>query len=157
MDENTLNEILKRNFIDLSKFHSKSFFRIQNLKEFNSENKAILCLQNWRNVYGRLGLNNSLSYIDISFQVGTGTGRIENWNSTLGGLTFGFTLGKNNFMNDQVASPSNNYSYSGTYTYTINYVLFFEGIGEIWASDTKKVRVHVDACSGEVTYSVVEQ
>lgn len=156
LDENILTEIFRNNLIDPSKFHFESYFRAKSVEKYSLENKAIQCLQNWRNVYGRFGINNSLSHIDVSFQVGTGSGRIESWDSTLGGLTFGVSLGKNNFMNDQVASPSNNYTYSGTYTYTLNYLLFFEGIGEIWTSDTYQVRVRVDACSGEVSYTLVQ-
>lgn len=96
-DENILTEIFRNNLIDPSKFHFKSFFRAKSVEKYSLENKAIQCLQNWRNVYGRFGINNSLSQIDVSFQVGTGSGRIESWDFFLRRLDIWGFFGKEQF------------------------------------------------------------
>lgn len=152
-----LNRIFDENGVNALGFVNTDFFESRSEAVANPENKKILCIHNWRNVYGRIGIGTAATYIDISFQTGTGSGLIENFNSTLGGLTFMTALGKNSFLNSQVASPSNGDRYSGIYTYSIKYVIFVEGIGDVWTSETKHVRIQVEACTGVVSYNLIEQ
>jgi hypothetical protein len=35
--------------------------------------------------------------------------------------------------------------------------VFFEGIGEVFTIVNKKIQISVDACSGEVTYNLIEE
>jgi len=67
----------------------------------HSSQGKIQCIQNWRNVYGRIGISGGFgpTYIDFGFTIGDGSGLIVNWNSTLEGNTFMISLGKNDFRN----------------------------------------------------------
>jgi hypothetical protein len=153
-DPNSINEILKANDIRALPFLNKNYFKLSDLQKFPQD--RITCIDSWRTVYARIGIRNSSTHIDLSFQTGTGSGLISNFDAVLGGLTFMTSLGKNNFLNTEAALSSNNYGYSGIYTYSIKYVLFIEGIGDIWTSETFQVRIRVDGCSGLVTYSNIE-
>jgi len=125
----------------------------------HSSQGKIQCIQNWRNVYGRIGISGGFgpTYIDFGFTIGDGSGLIVNWNSTLEGNTFMISLGKNDFRNGGYASASNGYTYTGTYHFTIKLVLFLEGVGEIMTYENKKVDIRVEGCSGVVTYNIVEE
>ncbi|SDC70515.1 hypothetical protein SAMN04488104_100442 [Algoriphagus faecimaris] len=154
LDETVLRNVLDRNNLEsipIIKSSEASFFIEDRLK---TQEFKIRCLENWRNVYGRIGIS-SQTYIDISFQTGNGDGLISNFDASLGGLTFMTALGKNTFNNEQYASSSNNYQYSGIYTYSIRYVLFVEGVGDIWTSEIRNVRIRVDGCTGQVSYTEI--
>lgn len=161
-DQKSINKILTRNGlkeIPNLRFTSLEVLRVKN-KDLSSNNR-IECIQNWRNVYGRIRIGSiggfSPSYIDFGFSVGTGSGLIENWNSSYEGFTFMSTLGKNHFSNSGYASPSNGYAYSGIFHFSIRALVYFEGIGEVFTIVNKKVRVYVDGCSGQVTYNLIEE
>jgi hypothetical protein len=54
-----------------------------------SSSNKIECIQNAQSVYGRLNSGNPLVYIDVTFNIGSGSSLIENFQATLGGLTVG--------------------------------------------------------------------
>ena len=157
--QESFNKILARNGlkeIPNLKFTSFEISRVEN-KEFSSNNR-IECIQNWRNVYGRIGIGYfSTSYIDFGFSVGTGSGLIENWNSSYEGFTFMSTLGKNHFINSGYASALNGFTYSGIFHFSIRAIVYFEGIGEVFTIVNKKIQISVDACTGQVTYNLIEE
>jgi hypothetical protein len=161
-DQKFISKILTRNGlkeIPNLKFTSLEVLRVENRNL--SSNNRIECIQNWRNVYGKIGVGSiggfSPSYISFGFSVGTGSGLIENWNSSYEGFTFMSTLGKNHFSNSGYSSPSNGYTYSGIFHFSIRAIVYFEGIGEVFTIVNKKVRVLVDGCSGQVTYDLIEE
>jgi len=153
-DSLVIENILSQNNLERIPSFNKIKFEVINLNLDSSQ--KILCVNNWRQVYGRIGVGSGATWIDVSFQTGTGTGLIEDFDAVLGGLTFMTGLGKNNFVNSQIAGVGNNYAYSGIYSFSIKYVLFVEGIGDVWTSETKRVRIRVDGCSGDVSYSFIE-
>lgn len=156
IDSAILNRIFYENGINAIESVNADLFEIKSEVGASPNKNRILCIHNLQNFYGRLGIGSSLTYIDVSFQTGTGNGLIENFDATLGGLTFMTELGKNSFLNSQVAGGSNGYSYAGIYTYSIKYVVFIEGIGEVWTSETRHVRIRVEGCTGVVTYTSIE-
>jgi hypothetical protein len=159
-DQKSISKILTRNGLKEIPnliFTSLEVLRVEN-KDLSSNNR-IECIQNWRNVYGKIGVasvfgpSTIITWIDFGFTVGTGSGLIENWNSTLEGFTVFHSLGKNDFRNNGYASPSNGNVYSGIYYFNIRVKIFFEGIGEVWTYQSQKVQILVDGCSGQVTYN----
>lgn len=156
-DSTLVDVVLARNNVEsLPNFHSINF---ELLNHSSIPEHRINCVHNWRTVYGRIGISGvgfGSTWIDVSWQTGTGTGYIENFDAVLGGLTFMTGLAKNNFVNTQIATADNNYAYSGIYTFSIRYLLYFEGIGEVWTGDTYKVRIRLDGCTGDVSYSFIE-
>lgn len=150
LTRNGLKEIPNLNFT------SFEVLRVENKDLFS--NNRIECIQNWRNIYGRIGIGYfGTSYIDFGFSVGTGSGLIENWFSSYEGFTFMSTLGKNHFINSGYATPLNGFTYTGIYHFSIRALVYFEGIGEVFTIVNKKIQISVDACSGQVTYSLIEE
>jgi hypothetical protein len=157
--QKSLNKILTRNGLkEIPNLNFTSFEVLRVENKYLSSNNRIECIQNWRNVYGRIGIGYFGSrYIDIGFSVGTGSGLIENFFSSYEGLTFMTTLGKNHFINSGYATALNGFTYSGIFHFSIRALVFFEGIGEVFTILNKKIQISVDACSGEVTYNLIEE
>ena len=111
-DQKSFNKILTRNGLkEIPNLNLTSFevLRVEN-KDLSSNNR-IECIQNWSNIYGRIGIGYFGSrYIDIGFSVGTGSGLIENFFSSYEGLTFMTTLGKNHFINSGYATALNGFT-----------------------------------------------
>lgn len=158
-ERNHIDHILVRNGLEelpLLNFNTIEILGVES--NDSSLRNRIQCLQNWRNVYGRIGIGGGIgsTYIDFGFTTGTGSGLIENWNATLEGNTFMIALGKNDFRNDGLATPSNGSVYTGTYHFTIKVILFFEGVGEVMTYQNKKVQIRVEGCTGQVSYNFIE-
>jgi len=116
-----------------------------------SSTERILCLHNPGSVYQKLNTGNPLVKMDVTFQYGSGSGEVENYNGTLSGVTAGVTLGKNTFNQDSYPTSTGG-TYGGVVTFTIKYSIFFEGIGTIYTSEAVRYRVRVDGCSGAVNW-----
>ncbi|MHA7129520.1 hypothetical protein [Algoriphagus namhaensis] len=113
-DSLIMDRVLLQNDLEMIPSFNRIKFEVIDVESVIKE--KILCLDNWRQVYGRIGVGSGPTWIDLSFQIGTGTGLIANFDAVLSGLTFMTGLGKNNFVNSQIASAGNNYSYSGIYS-----------------------------------------
>ena len=76
--QKSLNKILTRNGLkEIPNLNFTSFEVLRVENKYLSSNNRIECIQNWRNVYGRIGIGYFGSrYIDIGFSVGTGSGLI---------------------------------------------------------------------------------
>jgi hypothetical protein len=90
-DPIAIDNILSQNNLEALPYLNLNYNSLSN--KFR-QNQRINCVDSWRTVYGRIGIGSSATYIDISFQTGTGSGEISNWDAALGGLTFMIVLGK---------------------------------------------------------------
>jgi hypothetical protein len=66
-------------------------------------------------------------------------------------------LEKNYFINSGYASALNGFTYSGIFHFSIRAIVYFEGIGEVFTIVNKKIQISVDACTGQVTYNLIEE
>jgi hypothetical protein len=147
-DFEDLKNLYFKNGIDLEKFLADDY-SIDQVSEINlSSLDRIECIQNAQTVYGRLNSGNPLTYIDVTFNIGSGSGLIESFQATLGGLTLGVSLGRNNFQNSQTAGSNNNYIYSGIYTFTLVYSISYPNIGTVYVTEITKWQIRTDGCTG---------
>lgn len=147
VDEITLESILKNNNIIASEL---SQFKNQTRILPKAKGAKIQCLHNPQSLYLRVNSGNPLARVDVTFQVGSGSGTFENFDATLGGITAGLSLGKNSFNQVGYANPSNNFTYTGIFYFSIRYSLFVEGIGTIYTTDVRQFRIRVNGCNGVV-------
>lgn len=112
----------------------------------------ILCLHNPGSVYQRLNTGNPLVGYDVSFGW-NGSGLVQNFNGTLGGVTLGVTLGKNTFNQDTYPNSSQT-NISGIIIFTLRYNIFVEGIGTVYTTEAVRYRVLV-TCYGQVSFSQI--
>lgn len=148
-------DLYKKNGYDLSlgNLTKKVDLQEDNSSSFNPTDR-IFCLHNPGSVYAKLNTGNPLVKMEVTFQYGSGSGKIENYDGSLSGITAGVSLGKNTLNQDTYPTSSGG-SYSGILTFQIQYSIFFEGIGTIYTSESVRYRVRVEACNGIVTWAQI--
>lgn len=113
----------------------------------NLDYERILCVQNAHLVNARVGVG---PFTTLNINFGVNNGSIHNLNSFLTGLTAFITLGPGSHVQDIVPTSVNNFTYGLQVSYTINYVFFLEGAGNIYTSEVRTLRIRVNGCSGAV-------